>query len=299
IEAPLAREGVYEEDNNIKLGYWLDAFSRKWGSNNQVDEITGAPTVAADLPTDQRIRLQLVANGLSLSGSQVRLFQTQASPVAQQNQTLGMASLIRQNTHDNPASLTFNKGSNGEAINLADLNKKALRISTAAIDDGTASTPALNRSYAPIFHASEGLYLYSPNINLVFGNMYQPFIVGSEGNNIVLEVTRIPNVPDIYNKIYTDYSSEASKAATLCNVASCGSQTSMINNIKYQANTPTHSSISVGSVAINNKLLEANKNDNATGIVFRGPTNTAPVNLGSVVIDGVLIQHLKFKTTGL
>ena len=299
IEAPLAREGVYEEDNNIKLGYWLDAFSRKWGSNNQVDEITGAPTVAADLPTDQRIRLQLVANGLSLSGSQVRLFQTQASPVAQQNQTLGMASLIRQNTHDNPASLTFNKGSNGEATNLADLNKKALRISTAAIDDGTASTPALNRSYAPIFHASEGLYLYSPNINLVFGNMYQPFIVGSEGNNIVLEVTRIPNVPDIYNKIYTDYSSEASKAATLCNVASCGSQTSMINNIKYQANTATHSSISVGSVAINNKLLEANKNDNATGIVFRGPTNTAPVNLGSVVIDGVLIQHLKFKTTGL
>lgn len=28
---------------------------------------------------------------------------------------------------------------------------------------------------APVFDSNEGLYLYSPNINLVLGNMYQPF----------------------------------------------------------------------------------------------------------------------------
>jgi hypothetical protein len=47
-------------------------------------------------------------------------------------------------------------------------------------------------------------------------------------------------------------------------------------------------------------MLKAVKTSNATGIVFRSPgTTTAPVNLGSVAIDGVLIQHLKFTTTGL
>ena len=35
--------------------------------------------------------------------------------------------------------------------------------------------------------------------------MYQPFVLGSEGNNIILEVTRIPNVPEIYSQIYTFY----------------------------------------------------------------------------------------------
>ncbi len=55
------------------------------------------------------------------------------------------------------------------------------------------STPAIEWCrLAPVFHDTEGLYFYSPNINLVLGNMYQPFVVGSEGNNIVLEVTRIP-----------------------------------------------------------------------------------------------------------
>jgi hypothetical protein len=34
-------------------------------------------------------------------------------------------------------------------------------------------------------------------------------------------------------------------------------------------------------------------------VVFRGTGSAVPVNLGSVAIDGVLIQHLKIKTTGL
>lgn len=296
IEAPLARTGVSETDNNIKLGLWLDAFSRKWGSTNTVSAVTGAPTVASDLTTDQRVRLQVVANGLSLSGSQVRFFQTQHSNIEQQKNTLGIANILRLNTNDNPSNLVYVNTAENKTL----LDQSVLRISTATTNDGTVSTPALNRSFAPIFESNEGLYLYSPNINLVLGNMYQPFIVGSSGNNIVLEVTAIPKVADIYNKIYTDYDSAPSRAATLCNVASCGNNIKTVAGATYQGNNATHSSIAIGSVSVENNMLKAVKTSNATGIVFRSPgTTTAPVNLGSVAIDGVLIQHLKFTTTGL
>lgn len=318
LEAPLATVAASEDDNNIKLGFWLDAFSRTLNSSNKVDPITGAPVTAnaaadADLLKEQRIRLQFVANGLSLNGSQVRLFQTQASTVAQQNQTLGMASIIRLNTNDDPSALVY---ANTDA-NKTLLNAKGLRISTAASDDGTAVTPALDRSFAPVFDSNEGLYLYSPNINLVLGNMYQPFVVGSEGNNIILEVTRIPDIPEIYKKIYTYYASTDSSNTALtaaqkaeykgstCNVSACGDVLTVgtgTSAVTYQGNNATHSSIAIGSVTLDKatNLLKANDAAASTGVVFRSAgTGSTAVNLGSAVIDGVLIQHLKFKTTGL
>ena len=316
LEAPLAKVDADDQDNNIKLGLWLDAFSRSWNSSNKVDPITGAPVTTdavndPDLLKNQRIRLQLVANGLSLSGSQVRLFQTMPSTNAVESQTLGMASLIRLNTNDNPEALIYENTQANKEL----LNARGLRISTATLNDGTAVTPALDRSLAPIFHAEEGLYLYSPNINLVLGNMHQPFILGSEGQNIILEVTRIPNVPEIYKQIYTYYAdidgdnteiNPADYKGSTCNVAYCGSNISQVlsgaGTTNYQGTNATHSSISIGSVTRDptTNLLKANTASNSTGVVFRSPhATTAPVNLGSVAIDGVLIQHLKFKTTGL
>ena len=312
LEAPLAQVTADESDNNIKLGFWLDAFSRSWSSSNAVNPITGAPVAKpvandpsndVDLDKNQRIRLQYVANGLSLSGSQVRLFQTMPSTTVQYNQTLGMASVLRLNTNDNPANLKFTD---------AGLDAKAIRLSTATTNDGTYSTPALQQnSEAPLFNDKEGMYLYSPNINLVLGNMYQPFVLGSEGSNIFLEVTRIPNVPNIYKKIYTNYdvpysslSATSEYQGSTCNVYVCGFNTSSLTSgsttINYQGNNATHSSIAIGSVTRDpsTNLLKANTGADATGVVFRSPTGTA-VNLGSVAIDGVLIQHLKFKTTGL
>jgi hypothetical protein len=392
LEAPLATVAADESDNNIKLGYWADAFSRKWGSSNAVNVITGAPVAVPmtsdatndqNLDKNQRLRFQFVANGLSLNGSQVRLFQTQSSSVTQQNQTLGMASILRLNTNDNPQSIKSTD---------TDLNAKAIRISTAAIDDGSYSTPALNGSSAPTFNSTEGLYIYSPNINLVLGNMYQPFIVGSEGKNIILEVTAIPNVASIYNKIYTHYKdAEATYAVnasggyyksksgayysvqnfssvstfykkivdttnnvtsyvadsagtyvkdnvsggfvelgytssisaptkyaisnqsaldalanqykgSTCNVAVCGTNGAQVNGISYQGTNATHSSISMGTVArdASANTLIANRDSTATGIMFKSAAAGVPaVNLGSAAIDGVLIQHLKIKTTGL
>lgn len=301
LEAPLATTAATESDNNIKLGFWTDIFSRQLDSSAEVDPSTGAPTSGLDKA--HRLRTQFVANGLSLNGSQTRLFQTLDSDNPNHHQTLGMASLVRLNTNDHSSNLSFTD---------SNLDSKGIRISTATKPDtldGTAVTPAIDGSLAPVFHDIEGLYLYSPNINLVLGNMYQPFVVGSEGNNIVLEVTRIPNVPEIYNKIYQNYEDgkggylgSAAFTGATCNVVSCG--TPLKANVNdsaamYQGRNATHSSIAIGTVErLPNNMLRAKDHTDATGVVFKGVDGTAK-NLGSVAIDGVLIQHLKFKTTGL
>ncbi|MFW2045662.1 hypothetical protein [Acinetobacter variabilis] len=303
LEAPLATVAANEADNNIKLGFWTDIFSRSLNSSNTVDYATGAPTSGLDI--SERFRAQFIANGLSMNGSQVRLFQTLTSPDLAYSQTLGLASLIRLNTNDDPSTLTSDSNN---------LNSKGIRISSAAKEnnlDGDGPTPALNGSAAPIFHDTEGLYLYSPNINLVLGSMYQPFVVGSEGNNIILEVTRIPKIPDIYNRIYQRYpdgkggflGSEALLGST-CNVYTCGTEikAQASDSIAlYQGRDATHSSIAIGSVEriANTNMLKAKDDNNATGVVFRGATDNSMRNFGSAVIDGVLIQHLKIKTTGL
>lgn len=303
LEAPLATVAANEADNNIKLGFWTDIFSRSLNSSNTVDYATGAPTSGLDI--SERFRAQFITNGLSMNGSQVRLFQTLTSPDLAYSQTLGLASLIRLNTNDDPSTLTSDSNN---------LNSKGIRISSAAKEnnlDGDGPTPALNGSAAPIFHDTEGLYLYSPNINLVLGSMYQPFVVGSEGNNIILEVTRIPKIPDIYNRIYQRYpdgkggflGSEALLGST-CNVYTCGTEikAQASDSIAlYQGRDATHSSIAIGSVEriANTNMLKAKDDNNATGVVFRGATDNSMRNFGSAVIDGVLIQHLKIKTTGL
>ena len=298
LEAPLAKIAPDESDNNIKLGFWSDIFARELNSSNVVDPITGGPTSGLD--TNYRLRTQFVANGLSLNGSQVRLFQTLESDNKDYNQTLGMASIVRLNTNDRPETLSSSD---------SNLNSKGIRLSTAAKTDaldGNVPTPALNGSAAPIFHDSEGLYLYSPNINLVLGNMYQPFVVGSEGNNIILEVTRIPNIPAIYNQIYQNYGGglgESDLKGSTCNVYSCG--TPIKNNasdatVLYQGRNATHSSISIGTTERipGTNLLRAKDGPNSTGVVFKS-TDGISKNFGSAVIDGVLIQHLKIRTTGL
>lgn len=298
LEAPLAKIAPDESDNNIKLGFWSDIFARELNSSNVVDPVTGGPTSGLD--TNYRLRTQFVANGLSLNGSQVRLFQTLESDNKDYNQTLGMASIVRLNTNDRPETLSSSD---------SNLNSKGIRLSTAAKTDaldGNVPTPALNGSAAPIFHDSEGLYLYSPNINLVLGNMYQPFVVGSEGNNIILEVTRIPNIPAIYNQIYQNYGGglgESDLKGSTCNVYSCG--TPIKNNasdatVLYQGRNATHSSISIGTTERipGTNLLRAKDGPNSTGVVFKS-TDGISKNFGSAVIDGVLIQHLKIRTTGL
>jgi hypothetical protein len=65
------------------------------------------------------------------------------------------------------------------------------------------------------------------------------------------------------------------------------------------ATLPTHSSISIGSVTQGaNNLLIADKSA-AVGISFGKSGTSDAVNMGSAVIDGLLIQHMKITTAGL
>ena len=302
LEAPYVLDGAANTatDNNMKLGLWGDFFARNPLVAAPVDAKNGAPANLNGL--DQRLRLQLVANGLSLNGSNLKLFQTlggaasSSLPTSYDN-TLGLAALIRLNTNDNPSTATED-------------TSKAIRISTAeslATDiNNDLTTPAISKTAAPNFNANDGVYLYSPNINLVLGSVYQPLIVdtAADGQNFVIELTRIPNKANVYQQIYTDYTALASgttsayKGST-CNVQYCGDVISMGQT--YQGNTATHSSISIGTVGFtdsSNRFLKADTSNNAVGVSFVTPTGTK-TNLGSAAIDGVLIQHLKITTTGL
>lgn len=153
---------------------------------------------------------------------------------------------------------------------------KALRLSTqeSTSPQSKLSTPAINGGDAPTFNATEGLHFYNPNINLVLGSLYQPLIIGTDGKNFNLELVAIPNKPEIYKKIYTDYRTLAqgkdiSYLGSTCNVHQCGTDVS-IGGENYQGYNATHSSISIGSTeydAANNRL-SAYKGVEAFGVSF-------------------------------
>ncbi|AZC10874.1 hypothetical protein DKE47_016380 [Acinetobacter nosocomialis] len=157
-----------------------------------------------------------------------------------------------------------------------------LRLSTreSGTGQGNLITPAINGGLAPTFDANEGLYLYNPNINLVLGSLYQPLVLSSDGKNFSLELARIPNKPEIYKKIYTDYTgTDSTYLGSTCNVYQCGTNVTL-GEKTYQGSSATHSSISIGSTVYNstNNTLEAFKGNNtqdAVGISFgKLPTGT-------------------------
>lgn len=298
LEAPLAQVGLQPlNDKTIKLGLWGDIFARNQtiAASNDINPVTGAPKNSAGL--EEKLRFQMIANGLLLEGSQMRIFQTLDGATtgtgglsASYNNTLGLGLLLRLNTH-------LNSDGGGTWPD------KVLRISTRETTGITKdlTTPAIDGGEAAVFEDTEGLYMYSPNINLVLGNIYQPLIIDTpDGKNLTLEVTRIPNQPNVYKNIYTDYSgSDTSYKGSTCNVRSCG-DVRTIAGTAYQGTNATHSSISIGKVgfdAANKNLVISDKSTSATGVLMRGPSGN--VNLGSAAIDGLLIQHFKITTTGL
>lgn len=309
------------DDYNLKLGLWSDIFVRD-PSKVEGDAaefcLNGSAGCKTSSSRANRIRLQAVWNGLSVNGSNIKLFQTLGgSSTASYNNTLGIAGLLRFNTLSSMGAGTItvadldvngNKQflANGsiktKIVNVSSKNTTndngVLRLSTQeTVANPLLNTPAIDGGIAPIFNSNEGLYLYNPHINLALGSVYQPVVLGvaADGKNIVLEVTRIPNVAAVYNEIYTDYNDSNSaiyKGAT-CSQFECGTTGSNAKN-------PTHSSITIGDVGYNasTKLIMADTSATAKGITFKDGANSA-VNLGSASIDGVLIQHLKITTKGL
>ncbi|MBU3848160.1 MAG: hypothetical protein H9855_14560 [Candidatus Acinetobacter avistercoris] len=292
----------------LKMAMWADAFvldpSKKEGATDLYN--LGARSGQSDASRANRLRLQAIWNDFSINGSRLQVFQTlggakNANGMSEfYNNTLGIAGLIRLNS--------------GDANNLRTnaLNNKVLRLSTReTTDSALLSTPAINTgTSAPIFDANEGLFIHNLNANLVLGSLYQPLILGSDGVNFSLELTRIPNKPEIYEKIYTDYGNPNSTVykGSTCNVYQCGN-----NGIAgYQGTNATHGSITIGSTVYDkgSNTLSAYKGSDAVGISFGAmnpmpqiPNGSVPAanfkNMGSGVIDGVLIQHMKITTKGL
>lgn len=306
---------------NLKLGLWADAFVRDQSKADGAADQFNLGELFSTSATGRanRLRLQAILNGFSLNGSKIQLFQTLGGATntggmsAFYNNTLGLSGLIRLNSGDGSKLLGTSTSTSWTAP--TNLGAKVLRLSTQECGSGSKSgacststpqaigtTPALNGGTAPVFDAAEGLFIYNLNTNLVLGSLYQPLIVSSDGTNFSLELARIPNNPAVYKKIYTDYSgADATYTGSTCNVYTCG--TSSIAG--YQGNTATHSSISIGTVYSPDagKTLLADKTAGAVGISFNqlnnATTSNASNNLGSAVIDGLLIQHMKITTKGL
>jgi hypothetical protein len=364
LEAPLYETGTKTgvDAYNLKLALWIDAFVRDQstpeGDPNQfkLGELFSSTQTAAEASAGDRanrLRLQAIANGFGINGSNLQVFQTLGGSnnnngmSAFYNNTLGIAGVLRFNSGDaqnlkatftdtelgsvgtpsawttihngqdsvlgtsktastgdcgNAGTGAFNSTSPGclfivQKQTRTDTRQikrvwsvptnSVLRLSTRETTDTAGlSTPALNGTGAPTFDANEGVFIYNPNINLVLGNLFQPVILGSDGKNFSLEIARIPNKPEIYKKIYTDYSgTDATYLGSTCNVYQCG--TSEISG--YQGGSPrtnysttalsnkklaTHSSISIGSVYSSDggKTLTAYKGttgvDDAIGISF-------------------------------
>ena len=160
---------------------------------------------------------------------------------------------------------------------IAPTATSVFRISTqeligAATDN---STPALGGgvpNFQPNSNA-DGLFLYDVNMNLVLGNLYQPLMLSTDGNNFSIELARIPNVQEVYRRIYTRYEhidpaasvdSGVTYLGSTCNIYQCGSSTIAV----YQGSAATHSSITIGSTEYNpaTNQLTAHKGIGAYGV---------------------------------
>ncbi len=117
-----------------------------------------------------------------------------------------------------------------------------------------ASTPALGGGM-PNFQpnsTADGIFLYDVNVNLVLGNLYQPLMLSTDGNNFSVELARIPNQKEVYQRIYTRYENIDPSSSidvgvnymgSTCNIYQCGTS----GAAGYQGSSATHSSITIGA----------------------------------------------------
>lgn len=162
------------------------------------------------------------------------------------------------------------------------LAKSVMRLSTQEFLGGPVGlngTPALGgaNGFVPNFTpnaATEGIFIYDMNINLVLGNLYQPIMLSTDGSNFSFELARIPNNVNVYSKIYTRYPGDTGDAAvtylgSTCNIHQCGTAVTY-GGVSYQGSSATHSSITIGSTVYNagNNQLQAHKGSDAYGISF-------------------------------
>ena len=174
------------------------------------------------------------------------------------NSVTGCQYMVQSRTRTDSKTRTVTKSSTWSSASGLDNNVIRLSTQEKGTTQGLLSTPAINGGAMPTFADNEGLFLYKPNINLVLGSQWQPLVFGvaDDGKNLAIELTRIPNSPNVYKQIYTDYTgTDASYKGGTCSVYWCGGAG---NGNSVNA---THSSISIGSVD------------------YTAPTSTKPLSL--------------------
>ncbi|MGS5403764.1 hypothetical protein ACVD6S_03480 [Acinetobacter junii] len=183
----------------------------------------------------------------------------------------GCQYMVQTGSRTDSKTRTVTKSSTWSSASGLDNNVIRLSTQEKGTTQGLLSTPAINGGAMPTFADTEGLFLYKPNINLVIGSQWQPLVFGvaDDGKNLAIELTRIPNSPNVYKQIYTDYTgTDASYKGGTCSVYWCGGAG---NGNSVNA---THSSISIGSVdytaatATKPLSLEAYKGADSVGVSF-------------------------------
>lgn len=135
--------------------------------------------------------------------------------------------------------------------------------------------PETNSSLA--FNTTEGVWIKDMDFNMPVGHLhYQPIIFDNDSSgNMVIEVVRIPNVAAVYNYAYRNYS--------VADPGPLSPATKMCTNATLDCTNATHGQVWMGNITFKDASGNA-AND---------------VDLGSALMDGIFIQHLKIKTLGL
>lgn len=272
-----AGDGKYQsiERGGLKYAFWGDAIVRDRNS-------AGCATAPANCAEISRMQSQSIWNDFTLSGSRFSIF---------------------QNTFDSSFGFTW--------INR--INSKSTGVMRFSVAETTASNNTVPATIAPpVFDNDEGLFITDMDINMIVGvQHYQPVILDNAANtddpatpwdetrNLSIEVVRIPNSPSIYAAFNRDYAvTTGAELAKMC------------TNATLDCSTATHGQISMGNVTFKDPAGNSNwtyhrppnlpygPSDNLV-IEAAQPNATANGNIGSMLIDGLMINHLKIVTTGL
>jgi len=234
------------------------------------------PTTCAEV---SRMQSQSIWNDFTMNGSRFSIF---------------------QNTYDQSFGLSWINRLNSASTGV-------MRFSVAETTQAVG-TPA---TAAPVFSDSEGLFITDMDINMIVGvQHYQPLTLDNAANvdnvatpsdetrNLSIELVRIPNTPSVYGAFYRNYaSSTAPELAKMC------------TNATLDCTAATHGQLRMGNVTFKDPggatswaytrppNLPSGPKDNL--VYDNGGADTANGNIGSLMIDGLMIQHLKITTTGI
>lgn len=158
------------------------------------------------------------------------------------------------------------------------------RMSVAQV--GSANTGALHQ--VPDFNDKEGLFFKNVDAFFPLGRLnYQAITLSStvsKDGNFVVDLTQIPNTPNLYNDFYC---------------GNTGSNCALDANGFISAPNPaTHGYVRWGDLSAGNIDMTQAGTSTTQGIYFSTPAG-AITNLGTARIEGMLIQGLKITTKGI